>query len=488
MGFEQKASVPVTSINVPEAQARIADFNRAITAIETATEARTGFMKILETAKETHDGMGVLNASHNMEVVNYQIDEFKKDAAKNREQLRNMFFYGKEAGDGQMTFHLKDDTAGEDGGNGRIWRIRVKNKVLDPQKIIMTGGGAVVGDVPKGLPAFSMPKVDFKIMLHLFPIAAIISLLGFMEAISIAKAMAAKTGQRLDPNQELIGQGLANMVGAFGQSYAVSGSFSRSAVNLQAGAMTGLSSAFTSIAVLIVLLFLTPLLYHLPQSVLAAVIMMAVIGLINVSGFVHAWNVQWYDGAISIISFLCTLAFAPHLDKGIMVGVVLSLGVFLYKSMRPTVTSLSRHEDEALRDALTHGLAQCEYIDLVRFEGPLFFANASYLEDKIKERMLSRKNLKHIVIVANAINDIDASGEEVLSLLIENVRSAGVQLSFSGVNEAVMKVFKRTHLMAKIRPENIYPTMEKAICAVHASAHQNGQEANCPLTTVCHLS
>jgi len=488
MGFEQKTSVPVASINVPEAQARIADFNRAITAIETATDARTGFMKTLETAKETHDGMGVLNASHDMDVINYQIDGFKKDAAKNREQLRNMFFYGKEVGDGQMIFHLKDDTAGKDGGSGRIWRIRVKNKVLDPQKIPMTGGGAVVGDVPKGLPAFSMPKIDFKIMLHLFPIAAIISLLGFMEAISIAKAMAAKTGQRLDPNQELIGQGLANMVGAFGQSYAVSGSFSRSAVNLQAGAMTGLSSAFTSIAVLIVLLFLTPLLYHLPQSVLAAVIMLAVIGLINVSGFVHAWNVQWYDGAISIISFLCTLAFAPHLDKGIMVGVVLSLGVFLYKSMRPTVTSLSRHEDEALRDAMTHGLAQCEYIDLVRFEGPLFFANASYLEDKIKERMLSRKELKHIVIVANAINDIDASGEEVLSLLIENVRSAGVQLSFSGVNEAVMKVFKRTHLMAKIRPENIYPTMEKAICAVHSSAHQNGQESHCPLTTVCRLS
>jgi MFS superfamily sulfate permease-like transporter len=488
MGFEQKAGIPVASINVPEAQTRIADFNRAITAIETATDARTGFMKILETAKETHDDMGVLNASHNMEVVNYQIDGFKKDAAKNRGQLRNMLFYAEKAGDGQMTFHLKDDPAGKGGGNNQVWRIKIGNKVLDPQKIIMTGGGAVVGDVPKGLPAFSMPKVDFKIMLHLFPIAAIISLLGFMEAISIAKAMAAKTGQRLDPNQELIGQGLANMVGAFGQSYAVSGSFSRSAVNLQAGAMTGLSSAFTSIAVLIVLLFLTPLLYHLPQSVLAAVIMMAVIGLINVSGFVHAWNVQWYDGAISIISFLCTLAFAPHLDKGIMVGVVLSLGVFLYKSMRPTVTSLSRHEDEALRDALTHGLAQCEYIDLVRFEGPLFFANASYLEDKIKERMLSRKNLKHIVIVANAINDIDASGEEVLSLLIENVRAAGVQLSFSGVNEAVMKVFKRTHLMAKIRPENIYPTMEKAICAVHASAHQNGQEANCPLTTVCHLS
>ena len=181
------------------------------------------------------------------------------------------------------------------------------------------------------------------------------------------------------------------MLGAMSKSYPTSGSFSRSAVNLQAGAMTGLSSAFTSLAVVIVLLFFTPLLYHLPQAVLAAVIMMAVIGLINVSGFVHAWKVQWYDGAISIIAFLCTLAFAPHLDRGIMVGVLLSLMVFLYKSMRPTVTSLSRGKDDALKAAMFHGLQKCKYIDMVRFDGPLFFANASYLEDKISERMLNRK-------------------------------------------------------------------------------------------------
>jgi SulP family sulfate permease len=154
------------------------------------------------------------------------------------------------------------------------------------------------------------------VILHLLPYAAIISLLGFMEAISIAKAMAAKTGQRLDPNQELIGQGLGNILGAMGKSYPTSGSFSRSAVNLQSGAVSGLSSVFTSLTVVIALLFFTPLLYHLPQSVLAAVIMMAVIGLINVSGFVHAWEAQWYDGAIAIISFLFTLVFAPHLDRG----------------------------------------------------------------------------------------------------------------------------------------------------------------------------
>jgi MFS superfamily sulfate permease-like transporter len=299
--------------------------------------------------------------------------------------------------------------------------------------------------------------------------------------------MAGKTGQRLDPNQELIGQGLANICGSIGKSYPTSGSFSRSAVNLQAGAVTGLSSVFTSLAVVIVLLFFTPLLYHLPQAVLAAVIMMAVIGLVNVTGFIHAWEAKWYDGAISIISFVSTLAFAPHLDKGIMIGVVLSLMVFLYKSMRPSVVSLARSEDEALRCVTTHGLRECEYVAMVRFDGPLFFANASYLEDKITDIMNTKKNLNHIIIVANGINDIDASGEETLSLLVDRIRSAGVDISMSGVNESVMKVFTRTHFPAKLGEDHLFPTMEKAITTVHQTAHEHGEEEVCPLLTVCRL-
>ncbi len=305
-----------------------------------------------------------------------------------------------------------------------------------------------------------------------------------MEAISIAKAMAAKTGQRIDPNQELIGQGIANVCGSMGQSYPTSGSFSRSAVNLQAGALTGLSSVITSLTVVIVLLFFTPLLYHLPQAVLAAVIMMAVIGLVNVSGFVHAWRAQRYDGVISIMTFVSTLVFAPHLDRGIMVGVILSLGVFLYKSMRPTVMSLSRHGDDTLRSALIHGLEECIYIDLVRFDGPLFFANATYLEDQINERLRAKRELRHLIIVSNAISDIDASGEEALSLLVDRVRSSGVEISFSGVNESVMEVLERTHLIERIGRDRIFPTMERAVRAVHVDAHVNGREEICPLSSV----
>jgi MFS superfamily sulfate permease-like transporter len=160
-----------------------------------------------------------------------------------------------------------------------------------------------------------------------------------------------------------------------------------------------------------------PALYHLPQPVLAAIIMMAVVGLVNVSGFVHAWQAKWYDGVISVITFICTLGFAPHLDRGILAGVTLSLGVFLYKSMRPTVATLARYEDQSLRNCKIFGLKECEHIAMIRFDGPLFFANASYLEDKIMERMRAKAWLKHIIIVSNGINDIDASGEETFRCL-----------------------------------------------------------------------
>jgi MFS superfamily sulfate permease-like transporter len=417
-------------------------------------------------------------------LLDAESSEVKEEISSLREQLRSLVFAFVPDGDGG-TFYELDRLPEGSATDDRRWRLTVGNNTLDPEALVMVGGGNVVGTIPRGLPSLKAPRLDLTVIPKLLMATVIISLLGFMEAISIAKAMAAKTGQRLDPNQELIGQGLANMIGSIGRTYPVSGSFSRSAVNLQAGGKSGLSSVITSLTVVIVLLFFTPLLYHLPQAVLAAVIMMAVIGLVNVSGFVHAWRAQRFDGAISVISFVATLAFAPHLDKGIMIGVVLSLAVFLHKSMRPAVMSLSRHDDDSLRAALIHDLEECKYIDVVRFDAPLFFANASYLEDQINERLQAKRHLRHIVIVSNAISDIDASGEETLSLLVDRVRAVGVEISFSGVNEAVMGVLERTYLIERIGRKNIFATMEQAIRAVHAKAHHNGDEELCPLTTTC---
>ena len=481
IGFEHNTSADGKAIQSPEALAMIAAFNEATTGITPLAEERTKSGKALEEAKKGHDAIARLDAEHEDRVIQSRIEELKDKAQLHREQIRLLLFKAAIQADGSLVYYPAGQLPQGVKTDGRTWRIRVGSKPLKLDKLPMTGGGEVIGVVPKGLPALGMPKIDLSVMLHLFPYAAIISLLGFMEAISIAKAIASKTGQRIDPNQELIGQGLANIVGAIGKSYPASGSFSRSAVNLQAGAATGMASVFTSLTVVIALMFFTPLLYHLPQSVLAAIIMMAVVGLINVSGFMHAWHAQWYDGLISILAFLCTLWFAPHLDKGIMLGVVLCLMVFLYKNMRPVVTSLTRDRSRTLVCPIGKGLEECKYLSLIRFEGPLFFANASYLEDQISDLMLCKTTLKHVLIVANGINDIDASGEETLSLLVGRLRSAGIDISFSGVNESVMKVLVRTHLFNKIGADHVYPTMEAALNVIHRPLHSVEEMTTCPL-------
>ena len=487
-GFQHDRVANLSAIESSEAQALVAEFNKAMENTVKLSQERTEVDKALEKAKNGRDIVGVLNAEHALSVLTFTIESNKHQAHLAREAIRRFLFKGVKQPDGSMKFYLAEKTPPDTEGEDRIWRIRVGQNPVKTNELRMIGGGDVVGTIPRGLPSFAIPPIDSRIIFHLLPYAAIISLLGFMEAISIAKAMAAKTGQRLDPNQELIGQGLANILGSTAKSYPTSGSFSRSAVNLQSGAVTGLSSVFTSLMVVIVLMFFTPLLYHLPQSVLAAVIMMAVIGLINVSGFIHAWEAKWYDGVISVISFVATLVFAPHLANGIMIGVVLSLLVFLYKSMRPKVATLARYEDQSLRDCTTFGLRECEHIAMIRFEGPLFFANSSYLEDIITERMQSKKNLKHIILVANGINDMDASGEETLSLLVDRVRSAGVDFSLSSVNEKVTEVLRATHLWERIGEDHIFPTMEKAVSSVYTEAHKENQEEICPLMTVCRIA
>ncbi len=488
LGFEHTSVADISAINSTEMNQAVTRFNRSVNSIARLSEKRSGLIKDLNNSGQTPDALKVLDTKYALERVKVQIQQLKDQAGNYREKLRSFLFESIRQSGGSLRFYPAGAIPQKAESDGRIWRIEVGNSPLAPHRLKMTGGGEVVGRIPRGLPSLSVPEIDYDIIMHLLPYAVIIALLGFMEAISVAKAMAAKTGQRLDPNRELIGQGLANICGAVAKSYPTSGSFSRSAVNLQSGGISSLSSVFTSLTVVIALLFFTPLLYHLPQSVLAAIIMMAVVGLINVRGFIHAWQAQWYDGAISIITFVATLAFAPHLEWGILVGIILSILVFLYKSMRPKVVDLSLGADRVLHDCVASGLEECRYIDVVRFDGPLFFANASYLEDQIRNRRWTKKELKHIIISSSGINDIDASGEEALSLTVDRVRSAGIDISLSGVNRSVMNVLKRTHLIVKIGEDHIYPTVEEAISAVHDRTHRGGEEKNCPLNTVCQLS
>jgi len=341
-------------------------------------------------------------------------------------------------------------------------------------------GGAVVGSIPVGLPAMAMPVLDFQTMAQLLSVTVAIGIIGFMEAISVAKAMAAKTRQRLDANQELVGQGLGNIVSSFSQGYAVSGSFSRSAVNFSAGARTGFSAVVTGVVVGVTLLWLTPLLFHLPQSTLAAVIIMAVINLIKLEPIKHAWKVQRHDAAVAIATFVLTIIWAPHLDKGILVGVLLSLMLFLYRSMAPRVAVLSRDPDGTLRDAEVRKLETCRNISLIRFDGSLYFANTGYFEDKILERVALKPDLKFVIIDAEGINEIDATGEEMLGQLTERLREAGIELLIARAKKQLWDTFERTGLMDVLGRDHMFALRTHAFNYAWDRLGDNHAET-CPL-------
>jgi len=488
IGFQHDSKAPIESIQSEKIRQMITDFNATFAEQKAAEKKTQDATAQLAAAEKSGNTKEMLAAKYELAVLAVEKADTGERQNDIRGKLRYLLFSAVTQGSGKPSFYLKDEVPAGAATDGRVWRLKIGTRKLEIDKLPLMSGGSVVGEIPQGFPKFSVPKFDLATFMRLLPSAIIISILGFMEAISIAKAMAAKSGQRLDPSQELIGQGMANILGSFTSAYPSSGSFSRSAVNMQAGAKTGLSSVFTGIIAGITLLFFTPLLYHLPQSVLAAVIMMAVIGLINVSGFVHAYTAKKYDGIISVITLFVTLGFAPHLDKGIITGVVLSLAVFLYKSMRPNVVSLSRDAADDLRDSVGHGLSQCRYMDMIRFDAPLFFANASYLEDQIADRIESKQDLRHLIIAAGGMNDIDASGEEVLSLVVSNVRSSGRDISFCEMNERVLEVLERTYLIEKIGRDHIYSTMEKAASAVYDLAHRNSEEEHCPLASVSNIS
>jgi len=492
-GYHRDAYVDISALNVPGIKVKSSEFNNIIDEISSLSSQRKEISAKLDEEIKANDDHGngkktveIINLESQISVLSLKIDD-KKDRLKEiRAELRNLKFEGVKQNK-EYTFYGKTALPAGVATDGKTWRLKVGNSPLNLPKMRVVGGGAVVGDIPKGLPKFTMPALSLKLFLKLLPTAVIISLLGFMEAIAIAKAMAAQTGQKIDPNQELIGQGLANMLGSIGSSYSVSGSFSRSAVNLQAGAVSGISSVVTSIVVIITLLFFTPLLYHLPQAVLAAIIMMAVIGLVNIKGFLHSWRAQWYDGAISVLSFVITLYYAPHLDKGIMVGVVLSMTVFLYKSMRPVVASLSMNEENVLTCAEHYRLKGCRHISVVRFDGALFFANASYLDEQVLKFRNERPDLRYILLDARGINDMDASGEEALDMLCKRMRSAGLGFAMCGIKGHIVKVMDRTGLTLKIGRENIYADSKSAVKALIQKIHDGTDLPvagcdNCPLT------
>jgi len=328
-------------------------------------------------------------------------------------------------------------------------------------------GGRIVGDIPPGLPDLALPRVEIDVWIALLPAAFVIAVISFMEAMSSAKIAAIKTGTRWDENQELIGQGLAKIAAAFSQTMPVSGSFSRSALNLAAGARSGLSSVTCGLCVLLTVLFFTPLLKHLPLPVLAAIIVMALANLINVRSLRNAWRASRDDALAAILTFVATIAFAPQIQNGIFTGVLLSLGLFIYRRMRPgmdVVDPASTLLEYDLQDP-TRQLLEGR-VGVVRFHASLVFVNVSYFEDAVLQMEQRNPQMRVVLVSAAGINGIDASGVEMLASLIDGLRKNGVTVVVSGLKSSIRAVLDRTGLSTRVGHENFFLSDQAALLAL----------------------
>lgn len=474
MGFERNAKGSVDLIADTELQAvvqhgmaaakRVDDLNTLI------AEKTNALKHVQKSTAET--SMGIVQSEAELALLRIDLRDAEAVLAKEKVALRHLEVVRSIDAKGETLAIYRADKAPQ---GVTLDETRYRLRKLNAKGFLLVGGGEVVGNIPEGLPSIQVPSLDLDAFGSLLSAALVISLVGFMEAISIAKAIAAKTKQRLDPNQELIGQGLSNVVGSLTQAFPVSGSFSRSAVNMNSGARTGLSSVITAVFVLLTLLFLTPLLYHLPQAVLAAIIIMAVIGLVNFKAVKHAWQASKHDGVAAVVTFIATLAFAPHLDNGIIVGAGLALGLYLYRTMSPRVAILGRFSDGTLRDVKVYpDLPTSQHMVAIRFDGSLYFANVSYFEDAVLEAVANNPHVKYVLVVGNGINQLDASGEEVIHHLLDRLKSAGITLVFSGLKKQVLDVMRATGVYESIGEKQIFATEDLAIASIYEKL---GEEA-----------
>ncbi|MEX2476803.1 MAG: solute carrier family 26 protein [Gracilimonas sp.] len=325
-------------------------------------------------------------------------------------------------------------------------------------------GVAIVGDIPKGLPSFELTSMSWTDFGLIFPTILVIALVGYMESIAVAKAIANKHGYKVDPNQELVGLGIANIGGALFQSYPTTGGFSRTAVNDQAGSKTGMASIISAVIIALTVLFLTPLFYYLPSAVLAAIIMVAVAGLFDTHEMKHLWKTDRKDLAMLLITFIATLALG--IEEGIAVGVLISLGMVIYSSTKPHSTELGRlGETKNYRNVSRYEEAKTEEEILIyRFDSQLYFANVEHFRYTI-DKLIDQKGekLKLVVLDASAINSIDSTGVHALQELIKDLKERGIELYFAGAIGPVRDKLKVCGITEGLTISNFYFDVSDAI-------------------------
>ncbi|MCB0592823.1 MAG: solute carrier family 26 protein [Lewinellaceae bacterium] len=326
-------------------------------------------------------------------------------------------------------------------------------------------GVKIVGEVPKGLPSFVIPDFSLDNFSALLPVALAIALVSFMESIAVAKAIQAKhKNYKVDANQELIGLGIANIGGSFFQSYPTTGGFSRTAVNDQAGAKTGLAAIISAVLIALTLLFLTGLFYYLPNAILASVIMVAVFGLIDVKEAVHLWRADRSDFWMLIVTFVGTLALG--IEQGILIGVALSIAIIIFRTTMPHFAVLGKIPGKPHYKNITR-FDQLEVRDdilIMRFDARLYFANVSFFKDKIEEEIAKRSGkLRLFILDANSINGLDSSGMHALEEIAGFCRESGVGFNMASVKGPVRDILVKGGLDEKIGEENFFLRVQHAV-------------------------
>jgi sulfate permease, SulP family len=325
----------------------------------------------------------------------------------------------------------------------------------------------VVGDVPAGLPRLTLPGVPWDRLGALSKAALVIVFVGYMESIAIAKALASRRRQKVDPDQELIALGAANVGASLTGGYPVTGGFSRSVVNSEAGARTPLASVITAGLVALTVAFLTPMFYYIPHAVLAAVIIVAVASLVDWRMPLRLWRSNKTDAVALLVTFVAVLALG--IETGILAGVGTSLGLFLWRTSRPHIAVVGRVGDsEHFRNVNRHQVRTHPAVLAVRVDESLYFANARYLGNSLLDKVAEHPAVEHLLLVGSGINDVDASAVETLRELIEGLQGAGVAFHLAEIKGPVLDQLRRSGLIDELGEDHVFLSTHEAMAALTA--------------------
>ena len=329
-------------------------------------------------------------------------------------------------------------------------------------------GGSVVGTLPAGLPALVLPGLlDWHTLSLLLMPTLVITLVSFLETASSAKVENQREGQRWDQDQDLVGQGLAKIASGLSGAFPTSSSFSRSALNLYAGARTGWATVVSVGVVLIALMLFTPTLRHVPQAVLAAIVVVAVVGLLKPAGLVRLWHVSRVEATTAGVTFLITLLASPQLYWGVLAGVLMGLSHFLYQRLHPRIIEVGLHPDGSLRDRhLWHLPPLAPHLYALRMDAELDFAAASDFERAVVEHLGAHTSIAHVCLFAQPINRIDATGVETFGQLRRQLAARGVTLHISGIKLPVEHVLRRAGELPEGPHLRLYRTDADALVAL----------------------